>query len=133
IEIREAVGPENIFTFGMTEVDVEERRRAGYRPTEFVRADPELAGALDSLAAGELSPAGPGSAREVVGGLLERDPYMVLADFSAYRDCQKRVEGVFHDAETWTRMSILNVANMGRFSSDNTIAGYARDIWHAKR
>jgi starch phosphorylase len=129
IEIREAVGAENLFAFGLTEEEVEARRRAGYRPRDCLHADPELADTLTALSAGELSPSGPEAAREVVATLLERDPYLVLADFAAYRDCQRRVEAAFADPDTWTRMSIANVAHMGRFSSDTTIAGYARDIW----
>jgi starch phosphorylase len=129
IEIREAVGAENMFVFGMNEAEVEARRRAGYRPMDEALADAELAGALDALAAGEFSVGDAGSARMLVDVLRERDPYMVLADFAAYRACQERVEATFRDEETWTRMSILNVAGMGRFSSDATIAGYARDIW----
>jgi starch phosphorylase len=129
VEIREAVGAENLFAFGLTEEEVEARRRAGYRPRDCLHADPELADTLAALSAGELSPSGAEAAREVVATLLERDPYLVLADFAAYRDCQRRVEAAFADPDTWTRMSIANVARMGRFSSDTTIAGYARDIW----
>src|SRR6266545_1901609 len=129
VEIREAVGPENLFAFGLTEEEVEARRRSGYRPRDCVDADPELAATLAALSAGEFSPSGPEAAREVVSALIERDPYLVLADFAAYRDCQRRVEAAFADQEAWTRMSIANVAQMGRFSSDATIAGYAREIW----
>jgi starch phosphorylase len=130
LEILEAVGHENMFIFGMDDRQVEQRKAAGYDPRACYRADAELAGAIDALLRGDYARGGDATpAREVVQVLMERDPFLVLADFAAYRDCQLQVETTFRDVDRWTRMSIANVAHMGRFSSDATIAGYARDIW----
>jgi starch phosphorylase len=130
LEILEAVGHENMFTFGLDDRQVVERKAAGYDPRACYRADAELAGAVDALLRGDYARGSDATpAREVVQVLMDRDPYLVLADFAAYRDCQLHVETTFRDVDRWTRMSIANVAHMGRFSSDATIAGYARDIW----
>jgi len=129
IEIREAVGAANFFVFGMTDEDVEERRRAGYDPHAAYRADHSLAAALDAIAAGAYSHSDAGRHRPVVDALLTHDPFLVLADYPAYAAAQREVEAAFLDPEHWSRMALLNVAGMGRFSSDETIKGYARDIW----
>jgi starch phosphorylase len=130
IEIREAVGKENFFLFGMTDAEVEAKKRDGYDPRGAYEADRALKDAIDAIADGGYSPGEPGRHRVVLDALLTRDPYFVLADFPAYAAVQREVEEAFLDAERWAQMAWRNIAGMGRFSSDATIAGYARDIWH---
>jgi len=129
VEIREAVGPENFFLFGLTEAEVAERRAGGYRPRELYESNPALRSAIDAIASGRFSGGDRGRFRPLVDALLERDEYLVLADFAAYAECQKRVDRTWRDADTWTRMSILNTARSGRFSSDRAIAEYCEKIW----
>jgi glycogen phosphorylase len=129
IEIRDAVGAENFFLFGMTDAEVEAKKRDGYDPRGAYEADRALKDALDAIAAGAYSPGEPGRHWGIVDSLLTRDPYFVLADFPAYAAAQRDVETAFLDTERWARMAWRNIAGMGRFSSDATIAGYARDIW----
>jgi starch phosphorylase len=129
IEILEAVGQENMFVFGMTDTEVEARKRAGYDPAAIYRADESLHDALDAIASGAYSSGEPGRHRPVVDALLSRDPFFVLADFAAYTATQRDVEKAYGDPDRWARMALRNVAGMGRFSSDETIKGYARDIW----
>jgi starch phosphorylase len=130
IEIRDAVGAENMFIFGLTEAEVSAWRARGYDPLDPYRHDPALPGVLEMIATGGFSPGEPLRYRPVVDGLLYGgDRYFVCADFASYRTTQAQVEKVFADTEAWTKKAILNVARMGRFSSDSTIRGYARDIW----
>jgi starch phosphorylase len=129
VEIRDAVGAENFFLFGMTDAEVEAKKRHGYDPRAQYEADRALKDAIDAIAAGAYSPGEPSRHWAVVDALLTRDPYFVLADFPAYAAAQRDVETAFLDPERWARMAWRNIAGMGRFSSDATIAGYARDIW----
>jgi starch phosphorylase len=130
VEIREAVGEDNFFLFGLTAQEVAERKRQGYNPRALYDADPHLRRVLDAVAGGAFSPGQRNLFAPLVEGLLDQgDPYLVLADFEAYRACQEQVGRAYLDAEAWTRMSIRNVAGMGRFSSDRTIREYAREIW----
>jgi starch phosphorylase len=129
VEIREEVGPENFFLFGLTAPEVEQRRRDGYRPRDIVEADPELAAVLALIGDGHFSPGEPHLFRPLTDGLVWHDPYMLCADYRAYIACQERVAEAYRDPEGWARMAILNVARMGKFSSDRAIAEYARDIW----
>ena len=130
IEIREAVGEENMFLFGLTAEEVEATRRSGYNPEQLYYAEPELRAVLDAIGSGMFSPDDPGRFRSVVDALLRGgDPYMLLSDFRSYVNCHMSAMLAYRDAASWTRKSILNVAHMGRFSSDQTIRGYARDIW----
>ncbi len=129
VEIRDAVGAENFFLFGMTDADVEAKKRDGYNPRAAYEGDRALKDALDAIATGAYSPGEPGRHWDVVDALLTRDPYFVLADFPAYAAAQRDVETAFLDTERWAQMAWRNIAGMGRFSSDATIAGYARDIW----
>jgi starch phosphorylase len=130
IEILEAVGKDNMFVFGMTDDQVEARRKAGYEPAAFYRDDPTLRDVLDAIAGGAYSGGDAGRHRPVVDALLSRDPFLVLADFAAYAAAQRSVERVYADPDQWAAMALRNVAGMGRFSSDETIRGYARDIWN---
>jgi starch phosphorylase len=132
IEIREEVGPENFFLFGLTAEEVRALHAGGYRPGEQVARDAELREAIDLIASGIFSRGDAGLFRPLVDGLLQRDEYALLADYRAYVECQERVGRAYADAEAWTRMSILNVARMGKFSSDRAIREYCDEIWHAK-
>jgi len=132
VEIRDAVGHENFFLFGLTEAEVHDRRATGYEPRAIYQQDEELREALDALAGGAFSQGDRDLFRPLVDSLLERDEYMVLADYRAYVDCQARVAAAYRDAASWTRMSILNCARLGRFSSDRSIREYCRDVWHVE-
>jgi starch phosphorylase len=133
VEIREEVGPENFFLFGLTVDQVKELRRRGYNPWEFYRGDRELKAVIDAIASGVFSPAQPKLFEPVVNAFLNGgDPYLCLADFRSYLDCQAEVDLVYRDPERWTKMAILNVARTGKFSSDRTIREYAEEIWGVK-
>ncbi|GAB4233212.1 MAG: glycogen/starch/alpha-glucan phosphorylase [Elainellaceae cyanobacterium] len=132
VEIREEVGAENFFLFGLTAAEVRDLRQKGYKPTDYYAANPDLKQVIDQLASGFFSPREPGLFMSIVEDLLNRDQYMLLADYQSYVDCQDQVSEAFRDYENWTRMSILNVARMGKFSSDRTIAEYCREIWNVE-
>jgi len=129
VEIRDAVGHENFFLFGLTAPEVERERREGYRPVERYAADGELRDVLDALVSGEFSHGDRELFRPLVDNLIQSDPFFVLADYRAYVEAQAEVEKVWRDPERWTRATILNVARMGGFSSDRSISDYAREIW----
>jgi len=133
VEIREEVGAENFFLFGMTADEAYRRKVEGYRPREVYERNPELRAVIDFIASGALSHGDPTVFRPLVQSLLDRDEFMVLADFAAYVDCQQSVSRAYRDAEGWTKASILNVARIGRFSSDRAIREYCRDIWQVDR
>jgi starch phosphorylase len=132
VEIREEVGEENFFLFGLTAAEVAQRKARGYDPQELYRSDAQLREALELIGSGALSPGQPDLFAPIVSSLLGGDPFMLLADFQPYVSCQQRVAEAYRDPEAWTRMSILNVARMGRFSSDRTIREYAEQIWGVK-
>jgi glycogen phosphorylase len=131
VEIREEVGPENIFIFGHTTEQVEELRAAGYRPGPWIEKTPELRRAIETIANGELD-GGTGLFQPIVETLTGDDRYLLCADFAAYADCQRRAAATYARPDEWWRLSILNVAGMGKFSSDRTIRDYADEIWDAK-
>jgi starch phosphorylase len=130
IEIRREVGADNFFLFGLTAPEVESLRASGYRPAALYESNTELRQALDLIREGFFSRGDPGQFRAIVDGLLHWDTYMLLADFQSYVDCQTQVGRAYEDAQRWTRMSILNAARSGLFSSDRTIHEYADAIWH---
>jgi glycogen phosphorylase len=130
IEIREAVGAENFFLFGLTVEDIQRRLAHGYRPFDHYQTDEELRAVVDAIANGAFSNGDRALFKPVVDNLLGSDPFMLLADYRSYVDCQDEVGRAWRDAERWTRASILNVARMGRFSSDRSIREYCRNIWH---
>jgi starch phosphorylase len=132
IEIRDAVGHENFFLFGLTAEEVERRKAEGYRPRSIYESNPELREAIDLIGLGFFSAGDRGLFQPFVESLLTRDDYMLLADYQAYIDCQERVSDAYHDHDNWTRMSILNSARVGRFSSDRSIREYCRDIWKVR-
>jgi starch phosphorylase len=130
IEIRQNVGEDNIFIFGNTTAEVQALRARGYQPRDFYERDPELRRALDALRDGVFCPEEPGRYRQLFDTLVNwGDHYMLLADYRSYVDTQDQVDALYRDREAWTRKAILNVAGMGPFSSDRTIAEYAREIW----
>src|SRR5207244_3572973 len=132
IEIREEVGAENFFLFGLTAPQVLDLQRSGYRPREYYEQNPELKAVLDLIASGFFEPEHPDVFRPLVQSLLEQDTYMLLADFQSYAECQERVSKVFQDPDQWTRKAILNIAKMGKFSSDRSIREYAERFWKAR-
>jgi len=130
VEIREEVGAENFFLFGLTVEQVKELRRRRYDPWEYYRQNRELKAVVDAIAGGTFSPGQPRLFQPVVDSLLNGgDPYLCLADFAAYVRCQEEVSKIYLDQERWTKMAILNVARMGKFSSDRSIREYAEGIW----
>jgi starch phosphorylase len=128
VEIREAVGAENFFLFGLTAEQVIAEKRAGYHPGKYI--DGELGGALDLIAAGAFSRGDREMFAPLVRDLREHDPFLVCADYRAYSDCQRRVAELWQAPAQWTASSITNVARAGRFSSDRAIAEYAKQIWN---
>jgi starch phosphorylase len=132
IEIRDAVGPDNFFLFGLTAEEVERRRHDGYAPRRIYEADAELREAIDLIASGLFAGGDRELFRPLVDSLLTWDNYMLLADYRSYVDCQDRVSKTYRDVQRWTRMSILNMSRVGRFSSDRAIRQYCRDVWHVK-
>ena len=129
VEMREAVGPENFFLFGLTAAAVSDLTARGYQPRSFYDGNQELREALELIGSGLFSNGDPHLFQPLVEALLYRDTYLVLADYQAYVDCQGEVGRAFRDQEGWTRRSILNVARLGRFSSDRAIREYCRHIW----
>lgn len=133
IEIRNEVGEDNIFIFGLTTEEVARVKASGYQPWDYYHANDELREVLDMIGSGFFSPGEPDRFKPIVDTLLRRgDPYMLLADYASYIACQKEVETAYKDQEQWVKKAILNVANMGKFSSDRTIMQYAEQIWDAK-
>ena len=132
VEIREEVGPENFFLFGMTADEVARRRAEGYAPRELCERDPELRAVLESVASGAFARGDRELFEPLVRSLLDRDEYFLLADYRSYIEAQERVSRAYADTRQWARMSVLNVARMGKFSSDRAIREYCRDIWHVE-
>ncbi|MDD3180751.1 MAG: glycogen/starch/alpha-glucan phosphorylase [Opitutaceae bacterium] len=130
VEIREEVGAENFFLFGLTAEEVAARKARGYRPRDIYNGNAELRAAIDLISLGAFSGGDKGLFAPVINSLLDRDDYMLLADYASYIESQDRVSLAYQAPEEWTRMSILNVARMGKFSSDRAIREYCRDIWH---
>ncbi|MGV8977280.1 MAG: glycogen/starch/alpha-glucan phosphorylase [Cellulomonas sp.] len=131
VEIRDLVGDDNFFLFGLTEPQVTDLVESGYRPSSYYEANTSLRRALDLIASGTFSG---GNAREfepIVANLLGEDRFLVLADYQAYIDAQARVDAAYANSEAWTRSAILNVARSGFFSSDRSIRDYVDRIWHA--
>jgi starch phosphorylase len=130
VEIRDAVGADEFFLFGLTAEEVLAKKRAGYSPRDELARDAELAAAVDLIASGAFSRGDRSLFAPLVYDLIDRDPFLVLADFRAYVDCQARVSAAWADQAAWVRSSILNVARAGKFSSDRAIREYAANIWN---
>ena len=129
IEIREEAGEENFFLFGLTADQVQTIKSSGYNPLSYYEADEELRVSIDSLVSGQFSSGDCGLFRPLYDSLLSHDEYMLLADYKSHVECQDRVSAAYRDRDRWNRMSILNVARMGKFSSDRAIREYCSDIW----
>ena len=133
VEIMEEVGKENIFIFGLTAEKVAEYRQRGYNPEEYYSKNAELKKAVDMISSGHFSPDQPGLFLPIIDSLLHKgDYYFVLADYQSYIEAQEEVSRVFKDSEDWARRSIMNTANMGKFSSDRAVLEYAEGIWNIK-
>jgi starch phosphorylase len=130
IEIKDHVGKDNIFIFGLTAEEIDQSRKKEYRPGDYYESNPELKQALDMIRDGYFAPKHPHIFLPLVDSLLTHgDHFRVLADFADYIETQKKVEALYMEPEAWTRKSIINSANMGSFSSDRSIREYCRLIW----
>jgi starch phosphorylase len=132
VEIREEVGAENFFLFGLTAAEVYDLKARGYHPWEYVHSNPQLQQVLDLLATGHFSHGDTQLFRPILDSLWHHDPYLLFADYQSYVDCQDHVSLAYRDQEYWTRMSIINTARMGKFSSDRSIEEYCDEIWRVK-
>ncbi|MEB3887454.1 glycogen/starch/alpha-glucan phosphorylase [Lyngbya sp. CCY1209] len=132
IEIREEVGEENFFLFGLTAEEVYQRKAEGYNPWDYYYGNPQLKAVIDAISSGYFSDGDSTLFQPLVDSLLHQDQYMLFADYQAYIDCQDRVSQVWRDRDLWLRMSILNTARSGKFSSDRAIREYCEEIWQAK-
>ena len=127
VEIHESVTEENMFLFGMTTPEVEDLKRRGYVPSNYLSGNAELRKVIGFIQGGIN-----GKQFPEIANIVNHDPYMVLADFADYRATQKKIDEVWKDREKWNRMSLLNTAGAGRFATDRAINDYARDIWNTK-
>lgn len=132
VEIREEVGEENIFIFGLHADEVLKLRNKGYYPREYYEKDPELKRVIDMLAADYFNKKEPGIFKPIVDSLLNSDYYCLFADYRSYIETQQKVNELYLDLDGWTRKSILNVARIGKFSSDRSVEEYAKYIWKVK-
>jgi len=132
VEIREEVGAENFFLFGLTVEQVRELKLRGYRPQEVAEKNASLREVLDFIGSGALAGGDRNLFRPFLDRLLYDDPFLVLADYQAYVDCQEEVSALWRDQRAWTRKAILNVARMGKFSSDRSIRDYCEQVWQVK-
>jgi glycogen phosphorylase len=132
IEIREEVGAENFFLFGLTTPEVYAMKAKGYNPQHFYNTNPELKAVIDRIAMGYFSSGDTELFKPLLDSLMYRDDYMLFADYQAYVDCQEIVSETYRNKKKWTEMAILNVARSGKFSADRTIKEYCDEIWHAK-
>jgi starch phosphorylase len=129
VEIRDAVGHDNFFLFGLTAEQVQQRQSEGYRPWDIYNGQDQLRSAIDLITSGLFSHGDTELFRPLTENLIHSDPFMVLADFNAYVECQKQVDHAYRAVHNWDRMSILNTARIGKFSSDRSIQDYADLIW----
>ncbi|MCX7595380.1 MAG: glycogen/starch/alpha-glucan phosphorylase [Fischerella sp.] len=132
VEIRQEVGEENFFLFGLRTEEVYALKARGYNPWDYYNSNPQLQQVIDLIASGIFSHGDTGLFRPLLDSLLYHDQFMLLADYQSYIDCQERVSQAYRDRDNWTRMSILNVARMGKFSSDRSIREYCQDIWNVE-
>lgn len=133
VEIREAVGADNFFLFGLTATEVLNLNTRGYNPQNYINANQELRAALDLISSGYFSPDNKTLFQILVNNLVYRDEFKVCADYQTYIDCQKEVDSTYKNKEKWTEMSIHNVARIGEFSSDRAIQEYCKNIWKVEQ
>lgn len=129
VEIRDRVGPENFFLFGLTADEVRAQKAAGYQPREWLERDPELRSVIELIESGHFAPGDRDRYAPIVRSLVESDEYMSFADYRAYLDAQEKVSVAFGDADDWSRRGILTLARMGYFSSDRSVREYCEKIW----
>jgi starch phosphorylase len=132
IEICEEVGFENFFLFGLEAHEIAALRSMGYKPKEYLADNEELQAVMQLIGDGFFSRGNSAQFQPLLDNLTAHDPYFVLADYQSYADCQASVDQTYGDEESWTRMSILNAARSGKFSSDRTIREYCNEIWEAR-
>jgi starch phosphorylase len=132
VEIREEVGAENFFLFGLTAEEVEKVKRRGYRPRDYYETNSALREVIDFIASGALARGDRELFRPLVENLLDHDPFLLLADYQSYIDAQERVSALWRNSKAWTRASIVNTARMGKFSSDRSIRDYCERVWEIK-
>ncbi|HMD21214.1 MAG TPA: glycogen/starch/alpha-glucan family phosphorylase, partial [Alloacidobacterium sp.] len=133
VEIRDAVGHENFFLFGLTADQVQARLAEGYHPRAIYESNPFLREVIDGLASGQFSHGDRNLFRPLLDQLLNHDPYLLFADYQSYIDCQDQVGETYQDTEKWNKMSVLNAARMGKFSSDRSIREYSQNIWRVDK
>jgi glycogen phosphorylase len=134
VEIKEEVGDENIFIFGLTTPEVAQIKASGYNPWDYYNGNPELKQVIDMIGNGYFSVGELNRYQAIVDTLLHKgDHYLLLADYAAYVEAQDKVAALYQDEEAWSRMAILNVARMAKFSSDRTIGEYANRIWKVEQ
>jgi starch phosphorylase len=131
IEIRQEVGEENFFLFGLTAEEVRAKTAAGYHPGDYYNSNPHLREAIDLIQAGHFSHGDTSLFKPLIDSLLKYDPYLLCADYQSYVDCQDRVSKAYQETDNWVRMSIFNTTRMGKFSSDRAIQQYAEAVWQA--
>ena len=129
VEIRQEVGEDNFFLFGLSAEEAAQLQREGYRPADYLAGNDELRATLEFIGGGHFSRGDTEIFRPLVDNLTFSDPFLVLADYAAYITCQEQVNAAWQDTESWTRMSILNTARSGKFSSDRAIREYCEEIW----
>ena len=132
VEIRDRVGADNFFLFGLTAPQVSQIKAQGYNPWEYYNSNAQLRQAIDQIASGDFSKGDKDLFKPLVESLKNQDEYLLFADFQSYIDTQQQVSDAYRDQDKWLLMSILNTARTGYFSSDRTIHQYAEDIWHVK-
>ncbi|MEM9004162.1 MAG: glycogen/starch/alpha-glucan phosphorylase, partial [Cyanobacteria bacterium P01_F01_bin.86] len=132
VEIHELVGNENFFLFGLTAGEVVDLKASGYNPWDYYNGNPELKEVIDLINSGFFAHGNRELFKPLIDSLVYSDPYLLLADYQAYIDCQNRVGEAYKDQENWSRMSILNSVRMGKFSSDRSISEYCNNIWKTK-
>jgi glycogen phosphorylase len=132
VEIRSEVGAENFFLFGLTVEEVVKLKAKGYNPLDYYKSNAELKAAIDLISSGFFSHGDTNLFKPLLDSWLNRDEYLLFADYQAYIDAQDRVSQAYRDRDRWTKMSILNVARMGKFSSDRAIREYSRNIWNVQ-
>ncbi|MFQ4136891.1 glycogen/starch/alpha-glucan phosphorylase [Nodosilinea sp. PGN35] len=132
VEIRELVGDDNFFLFGLVADEVTALKASGYNPADYYHSNPELKEAIDLINCGYFAKGDGDLFKPLIDNLLYHDPYLLLADYQSYIDAQDRVSTAYQDQEHWSRMSIVNAVRMGKFSSDRAIRDYCEQIWHVK-